>query len=295
MGPLVSRVLVPLVGVPVVLIFWRTFEHGFGNFWTTISDPQTVHAFKLTLIIAAWFIVRLYSASTALVFVVVILDSMLLAIGERRAVLIGAILNLSLALVLESLLPWNFFDSAGNGSKAAFGAGTGLLVAGWPGAGSAPENCARNWWLAGLALDAPPACWNKWNRAESYPACNPMAIATSSSPPATQQNRTTLDPSNSPTTFLHHPARRRTGTQGRRLGHHRQRLHHETPAGKHQDQFVLGDQGDGGQAVGVHAAAEVAAELGRTLDSFQVPDQEKGEVLAAFAAHKDEVTEGYTT
>ncbi len=40
---------------------------------------------------------------------------------------------------------------------------------------------------------------------------------------------------------------------------------------------------------------EVAAELGRTLDSFQVPDQEKGEVLAAFAAHKDEVTEGYTT
>ena len=40
---------------------------------------------------------------------------------------------------------------------------------------------------------------------------------------------------------------------------------------------------------------EVAAELARTLDSFQVPDQEKGEVLAAFAAHKDEVTEGYTT
>ena len=27
-------------------------------------------------------------------------------------------------LVLDSLLPWNYFDSAGNGSKAAFGAGT---------------------------------------------------------------------------------------------------------------------------------------------------------------------------
>jgi len=40
---------------------------------------------------------------------------------------------------------------------------------------------------------------------------------------------------------------------------------------------------------------EVAAELARTLDSFQVPDQEKGEVLAAFAAHKDEVTEGYAS
>ena len=38
---------------------------------------------------------------------------------------------------------------------------------------------------------------------------------------------------------------------------------------------------------------EVAAELARTLDSFQVPDQEKDEVLGAFAAHKGEVTEGY--
>jgi hemoglobin len=39
---------------------------------------------------------------------------------------------------------------------------------------------------------------------------------------------------------------------------------------------------------------EVAAELGRTLDAFKVPEHEKGEVLAAFAAHKDEVTEGYS-
>jgi hemoglobin len=38
---------------------------------------------------------------------------------------------------------------------------------------------------------------------------------------------------------------------------------------------------------------EVAAELGRTLDAFTVPQQEKEEVLAAFAAHKSEVTEGY--
>jgi hemoglobin len=38
---------------------------------------------------------------------------------------------------------------------------------------------------------------------------------------------------------------------------------------------------------------EVAAELGRTLDFFKVPEREKGEVLAAFAAHKGEVTEGY--
>jgi hemoglobin len=39
---------------------------------------------------------------------------------------------------------------------------------------------------------------------------------------------------------------------------------------------------------------EVAAELARTLDVFKVPEREKGEVLGAFAAHKDEVTRGYT-
>ena len=38
---------------------------------------------------------------------------------------------------------------------------------------------------------------------------------------------------------------------------------------------------------------EVAAELGRTLDFVKVPKREKGEVLAAFAAHKAEVTAGY--
>ena len=38
---------------------------------------------------------------------------------------------------------------------------------------------------------------------------------------------------------------------------------------------------------------EAAAELGRTLDFFKVPAREKGEVLAAFAAHKNEVTAGY--
>ena len=37
---------------------------------------------------------------------------------------------------------------------------------------------------------------------------------------------------------------------------------------------------------------EVAAELARTLDSFDVPSAEKEEVLGAFAAHKGEVIEG---
>ncbi|HEX5825392.1 MAG TPA: group 1 truncated hemoglobin [Candidatus Limnocylindrales bacterium] len=38
---------------------------------------------------------------------------------------------------------------------------------------------------------------------------------------------------------------------------------------------------------------EVAAELGRTLDAVGVPAAEKAEVLAAFAAHKGEVNEGF--
>jgi hemoglobin len=38
---------------------------------------------------------------------------------------------------------------------------------------------------------------------------------------------------------------------------------------------------------------EVAAELGRSLDFAKVPAREKAEVLAAFAAHKDEVTAGF--
>jgi hemoglobin len=40
---------------------------------------------------------------------------------------------------------------------------------------------------------------------------------------------------------------------------------------------------------------EVAAELARSLDHFDVPEREKGEVLAAFAAHKGEVVEGYAS
>jgi hemoglobin len=40
---------------------------------------------------------------------------------------------------------------------------------------------------------------------------------------------------------------------------------------------------------------EVAAELARSLDHFNVPAKEKQEVLDAFAAHKAEVTEGSMT
>jgi hemoglobin len=39
---------------------------------------------------------------------------------------------------------------------------------------------------------------------------------------------------------------------------------------------------------------EVAAELGPSLDAFNVAEREKNQVLAAFAAHKNEVTAGFT-
>jgi sulfate transport system permease protein len=48
----IAYLLVILVG-PLALVFWRTFEHGFGNAWDVLSAPNTVHAFKLTLIITA--------------------------------------------------------------------------------------------------------------------------------------------------------------------------------------------------------------------------------------------------
>jgi hemoglobin len=38
---------------------------------------------------------------------------------------------------------------------------------------------------------------------------------------------------------------------------------------------------------------EVAAELARTLAAVNVPERETDEVLGTFAAHKNEVTEGY--
>src|SRR6478609_11192695 len=35
------------------MVFWRTFENGLGDAWAALTTPQTIHAFKVTLIIAA--------------------------------------------------------------------------------------------------------------------------------------------------------------------------------------------------------------------------------------------------
>ena len=38
---------------PLVMIFYRTFENGLKPVWEALSDPNTVHAFKITLIATA--------------------------------------------------------------------------------------------------------------------------------------------------------------------------------------------------------------------------------------------------
>jgi hemoglobin len=66
--------------------------------------------------------------------------------------------------------------------------------------------------------------------------------------------------------------------------------------GTHPGRTVVGlEEAHRDLAISPDEFDEVAAELGRTLDAVGVPEQEKGEVLAAFAAHKDEVTEGFLT
>ena len=41
--------LAAILVVPMSLIFWRAFEHGWQPFWAAISNPTAVHALKLTL------------------------------------------------------------------------------------------------------------------------------------------------------------------------------------------------------------------------------------------------------
>ena len=42
-----------LLVAPVAMVFWRAFEDGFAPFWDAITSPAAVHAFQLTLLIAA--------------------------------------------------------------------------------------------------------------------------------------------------------------------------------------------------------------------------------------------------
>jgi sulfate transport system permease protein len=41
-----------LILAPVAMILWQTFQHGFGPFWTAITQPEALHALRLTIEIA---------------------------------------------------------------------------------------------------------------------------------------------------------------------------------------------------------------------------------------------------
>jgi sulfate transport system permease protein len=49
--------LTVLVGVPVGLIFWRTFENGIKPVLDSLTDPSVLHAFRVTAIIAFWAVI----------------------------------------------------------------------------------------------------------------------------------------------------------------------------------------------------------------------------------------------
>jgi sulfate/thiosulfate transport system permease protein len=82
--------LLVLLG-PLTMVFVRAFDKGAGALWTTLTDPNTVHAFELTLIIAV------IAVPLNTVFGVVCA----LAIVRRRfpgAGLVNAIVDLPLAI-----------------------------------------------------------------------------------------------------------------------------------------------------------------------------------------------------
>jgi ABC-type sulfate transport system permease subunit len=83
--------LAVLLAAPLVLVFWRTFEEGFGTFWDAITTDAATHALWLTVLIAliAVPLNAVFGVMAALIFV-------------RRRVpgrsLISALIDLPLAL-----------------------------------------------------------------------------------------------------------------------------------------------------------------------------------------------------
>jgi sulfate transport system permease protein len=80
-----------LLLVPVGLIFYRTFEHGVGAVWESITTPAAIHAFQLTLEVTA--------IAVPLNTVFGIVMAMALARGEWRGKgLVNALIDLPFAV-----------------------------------------------------------------------------------------------------------------------------------------------------------------------------------------------------
>ena len=60
-----------LLAAPVGLVFYRTFEHGFGPAWDAVTTPEAQHAFWLTMVMVgvAVPINTLFGVITAIVLV----------------------------------------------------------------------------------------------------------------------------------------------------------------------------------------------------------------------------------
>jgi sulfate transport system permease protein len=60
-----------LLVLPVVLVGWRTFQHGIAPVWDALSSPESVHAFEVTLSVAFWAVLAntLFGMGTALLLV----------------------------------------------------------------------------------------------------------------------------------------------------------------------------------------------------------------------------------
>jgi sulfate transport system permease protein len=45
--------LLAILVAPLLMLFWRTFEDGGAQLWEALRDPDTIHAFQLTLMVTA--------------------------------------------------------------------------------------------------------------------------------------------------------------------------------------------------------------------------------------------------
>jgi sulfate/thiosulfate transport system permease protein len=63
--------LLMLLVLPVVLVCWRTFEHGLGTFFTALSSDNAIHAFEVTGSVAVWSVLAntIFGVGTAVLLV----------------------------------------------------------------------------------------------------------------------------------------------------------------------------------------------------------------------------------
>jgi sulfate transport system permease protein len=109
---------------PVCLIFWRAFEHGLHPFWTAISNPNAVHALKLTVEVTA--IVVPLNTAFGILCAIAIVRHRIPGMG-----LVNALVDLPLALspVVVGLALYLLYGRDGWFGHWLFGHGVHVLFA----------------------------------------------------------------------------------------------------------------------------------------------------------------------